>query len=314
MEHDGSAACFNAALSDLLDRFTEYRITSVGHRVVHGGSDYAAPVLLDARHIDALRQLTPLAPLHQPHNLAGIDAISRLLPNVPQVACFDTAFHHDQPPLAQRLGLPREMHDAGIRHYGFHGLSYEYIASQLPVHLGALADGRVIVAHLGSGASLCALHERRSVATTMGFSTLDGLLMATRCGTLDPGVLLYLMQTRGMDAAALSTLLYEQSGLLGVSGISGDIRTLLAADTPTAREAIALFCYRVCREVGSLAAALGGVDALVFTGGIGEHAHTIRKRICADLGWLGSDLRVLTLPTDEECVIAQHTERLCKHA
>lgn len=314
LEHDGRPEHFRDVLEALLNSFSDRRIIAVGHRVVHGGSDYTAPVLLDAHHIEALRQLTPLAPLHQPHNLAGIDAISRLLPDVPQVACFDTAFHHDQPPLAQRLGLPREMHDAGIRHYGFHGLSYEYIANQLPAHLGALAEGRVIVAHLGSGASLCALHERRSVATTMGFSTLDGLLMATRCGTLDPGVLLYLMQTRGMDAAALSTLLYEQSGLLGVSGLSGDIRTLLASDTPAAREAIALFCYRICREVGSLAAALGGVDALVFTGGIGEHAHAIRESICAELGWLGSDLRVLTLPTDEEYVIAQHTERLCKRA
>lgn len=282
--------------------------------MVHGGRDYAEPVLLNAHHIDALRQLTPLAPLHQPHNLAGIDAICHLLPDIPQVACFDTAFHHNQPQEAQQLGLPREMHDAGIRRYGFHGLSYEFIASQLPAHLGALADGRVIVAHLGSGASLCALRNRRSVATTMGFSTLDGLLMATRCGNLDPGVLLYLMETRGMTAPALSTLLYEQSGLLGVSGISGDMRTLMASNNTAAREAILLFCYRVCREVGALAAALGGLDALVFTGGIGEHAHAIRERICASLSWISPDLRTLILPTDEEWVIAQHTQHVYKGA
>lgn len=289
-------------------------VRAVGHRVVHGGSAYGAPIRLDAGHIEALRRLTPLAPLHQPHNLAGIDAITRLLPNVPQVACFDTAFHHTQPPLAQRLGLPRALHDEGIRNYGFHGLSYEYVATQLPAHLGERADGRIIVAHLGSGASLCAMRERRSIATTMGFSTLDGLLMATRCGNLDPGVMLYLLQARGMDAAAISDLLYQQSGLLGVSGISGDMRALLASPAPAAAEAVDLFCYRVQREIGSLAAALGGLDALVFTGGIGEHAHSVRERICAGLGWLNEKLVTLTVATDEECMIAQHTARLCEPA
>ena len=311
LEHDGSVDGFCRGLSGLLDSLGGLRIRAIGHRVVHGGKDYAAPILLDARHIDALRRLTPLAPLHQPHNLAGIDAISRLLPELPQVACFDTAFHHDQPALARHLGLTRELHEAGVQRYGFHGLSYEYIAAQLPQHLGAAADGRVIVAHLGSGASLCALRERRSVATTMGFSTLDGLLMATRCGTLDPGVPLYLMQARNMDANAIADLLYQRSGLLGVSGLSGDMRTLQASTAPAAQEAVDLFCYRVCREIGSLAAALGGVDALVFTGGIGEHAHEIRERICAELGWLGPALVKLTLATDEEQVIAQHTARLC---
>lgn len=286
-------------------------VCAVGHRVVHGGSAYGAPIRLDTGHIEALRRLTPLAPLHQPHNLAGIDAVTRLLPNVPQVACFDTAFHHDQPPLAQRLGLPRALHDAGIRNYGFHGLSYEYIATQLPAYLGERADGRIIVAHLGSGASLCALHKRRSIATTMGFSTLDGLLMATRCGNLDPGVVLYLLQSRDMNAAAIADLLYQQSGLLGVSGISGDMRTLLDSSAPAAAEAVDLFCYRVQREIGSLSAALGGLDALVFTGGIGEHAHSVRERICAGLDWLNEGLTTLTVATDEECMIAQHTARLC---
>lgn len=314
LEHDGSIDDFCRHLRALLDTIDDSgnrQIRAVGHRVVHGGADYGAPIRLDASHIEALRRLIPLAPLHQPHNLAGIDAVARLLPDVPQVACFDTAFHHDQPAVAQRLGLPHELHAAGVRRYGFHGLSYEYIAAQLPAHLGARADGRVIVAHLGSGASLCALHGRRSVATTMGFSTLDGLLMATRCGNLDPGVLLYLMQARGMDAGALADLLYHRSGLLGVSGLSGDMRTLLASDAPAARAAVELFCYRVQREVGSLAAALGGVDALVFTGGIGEHAHALRERIVAGLGWLNPALEVLTLPTDEEFAIAQHTVRLC---
>ncbi|HWT54883.1 MAG TPA: acetate kinase [Rhodocyclaceae bacterium] len=311
LEHDGSPDDFCRQLADLLARLGGPEIRAVGHRVVHGGANYGAPVVLDAHHIEALRELTALAPLHQPHNLAGIDAVTRLLPGVPQVACFDTAFHHDQPAMAQWLGLTRELHAAGMRRYGFHGISYEYIASQLPQHLGARADGRVIVAHLGSGASLCAMRNRRSVATTMGFSTLDGLLMASRCGSLDPGALLHLMQARGMDAATLADLLYHRAGLLGVSGISGDMRTLLASAAPAAQEAIALFCYRVVREIGSLAAALGGVDAVVFTGGIGEHAGPVRERISAGLAWLGDGLTILTLPTDEESMIAQNTARLC---
>jgi acetate kinase len=311
LEHDGSLDDFCRGLSELLATLGQPGIKAVGHRVVHGGKDYAAPIRLDGRHIEALRRLVPLAPLHQPHNLAGIDAITRLLPEVPQVACFDTAFHQDQPAVAQRLGLPRELHAAGVRRYGFHGISFEYIAGQLPGCLGDKADGRVIVAHLGSGASLCAMQARRSIATSMGFSTLDGLLMSTRCGSLDPGVVLYLMQERDMSAAAISDLLYQRSGLLGVSGISGDMRTLLASDAAEAREAVELFCYRVRREIGSLVAALGGLDALVFTGGIGEHAHEIRERICADLAWLGNDVSILTLPTDEESMIAQHTRRLC---
>lgn len=313
LKHDGSRSSFAAHLGDLLEQLSDLDIHAVGHRIVHGGLHYADPVLLDDTHIEALRRLIPLAPLHQPHNLAGIDAIRQLRPGLPQVACFDTAFHRSQPELAQRYGLPRALHDAGIRRYGFHGLSYAYIASQLPQHLGALAEGRVIVAHLGNGASLCALRERRSVATSMGFSTLDGLLMGTRCGSIDPGVLLYLLQDHNLNPEALGHLLYEESGLLGVSGLSSDMRTLQAADTPEAAEAIALFCHRVVREVGSLAAALGGLDALVFTGGIGEHAPGIRDRICTDLDWLlqGPHGRapVLTLPTDEEGLIAAETAK-----
>jgi acetate kinase len=276
-----------------------------------------------------LRGFIPLAPLHQPHNLAGIDALRAHLPGVPQVACFDTDFHRTQPSLAQLFALPRRITAQGVRRYGFHGLSYEYIADVLPHHLGEGADGKVIVAHLGNGASMCAMKERRSIATTMGFTALDGLMMGTRAGNLDPGVLLYLMDYQGMDAKTLEKLLYKESGLLGVSGISQDMRELLASDRPEAREAVDLFCYRIVREIGSLAAALGGLDALVFTGGIGEHAAPVRAQVCAALGWMGveldaaanaahgrriatadSSVDVLVLPTNEEWMIARHTAAL----
>ena len=295
----------------LRGRFAGSPVLGVGHRVVHGGPEFDRPVRIDDAVLERLARYQTLAPLHQPNNLAPIRLAMEIAPEVPQVACFDTAFHRGHAPHTDCYALPRAFYDEGIRRYGFHGLSYEYIAQRLPEVAPEIAGGRVIVAHLGSGASLCALRERRSVATTMGFSTLDGLLMATRCGTLDPGVPLYLMQARGMDAAAIADLLYQRSGLLGVSGLSGDMRTLRASTEPAAREAVDLFCYRVCREIGSLAAALGGVDALVFTGGIGEHAHEIRERICAELSWLGPNLRTLTLATDEEQVIARHTARLC---
>ena len=307
-----------------------YRIGGVGHRVVHGGERYARPIRLDPASIDLLRELVPLAPLHQPHNLAGIEAMAIALPGVPQVACFDTAYHRDQPELAQRFALPRRITEDGVRRYGFHGLSYEFIAETLPRHLhDGRADGRVIVAHLGNGASMCAMLGRRSVATTMGFTAVDGLMMGTRSGNLDPGVLLYLMDYRGMDARALEHLLYKESGLLGVSGISQDMRELLASDRPEAGEAVELFCYRAVREIGSLAAAIGGLDALVFTGGIGEHAAPVRRKICASLGWLGvtldddanqaharrvattdSRVDVLVLPTNEEWIIARHAATL----
>lgn len=307
----------------------DFRLIAAGHRVVHGGTRYDAPVLLTPVAIEDLAALIPLAPLHQPHNLAAVRAIAASRPALPQVACFDTAFHHSQPPLAQLYGLPRALSAKGIRRYGFHGLSYEYIAERLPEHLGASANGRVIVAHLGNGASLCAMRARRSIATTMGFSALEGLLMGTRGGNLDPGVLLYLLDHEGLSAAALTDLLYKRSGLLGVSGISSDMRSLLASHESSAREAVDLFCYRIAREIGSAVAALQGLDALVFTGGIGEHAAVIRQRICRDAGWLGvtldeaantsnavrisqpdSKIAVLVLPTNEEYMIARHSARL----
>lgn len=306
-----------------------WRIVAVGHRVVHGADRYAAPVALSPTDVDALAGFVPLAPLHQPYNVAGIRALAALLPEVPQVACFDTAFHMTQPERARRFALPRRLSDAGIKRYGFHGLSYEYVARVLPQHLGAKADGRIVVAHLGNGASMCALKERRSVATTMGFTALDGLMMGTRCGAIDPGVLLHLMEFRGMDAAALTKLLYKESGLLGVSGVSQDMRALLDSPAPEAAEAVELFCYRIARELGSLAAALGGLDALVFTAGIGEHAAPVRERVCRQSEWLGmrldaaanarhatrisapdSPVDVLVLPTNEEWMIAQHAAAL----
>lgn len=313
-----------------LDEHDEgWQVGAVGHRVVHGADRYAAPVTLSPADVDALACFVPLAPLHQPYNVAGIRALTALLPEVPQVACFDTAFHMTQPERARRFALPRHLSDAGIKRYGFHGLSYEYIARVLPQHLGAKADGRVVVAHLGNGASMCALRERKSIATTMGFTALDGLMMGTRCGAIDPGVLLHLMEFHGLDAAALTKLLYKESGLLGVSGVSQDMRALLDSPAPEAAEAVELFCYRIARELGSLAAALGGLDALVFTAGIGEHAAPVRERICRQAEWLGVQLDaeanarhatrisapdspadVLVLPTNEEWMIAQHAAAL----
>lgn len=283
-----------AALSHILEwliqRLPGQRLAAVGHRVVHGGSLFAEPVRLTASVLSRLEALVPLAPLHQPNGIAGIRALGARLPDVPQIACFDTAFHRTQPAMAQLFGLPRELSADGIRRYGFHGLSYQYIASQLPTHLGTDSDGRVIVAHLGNGASLCALHGRRSVASTMGFTALDGLLMGTRCGSLDPGVVLYLIEEKRMTTAQVAELLYERSGLLGVSGLSSDLRVLLASERPAAAQAIDLFVYRIVRELGSLVAALGGLDALVFTAGIGENSAQIRQRVCEQFGWLGLNL------------------------
>jgi acetate kinase len=302
------------------------RVTAVGHRVVHGGTHFSAPTRVDEEVLRALRTLSPLAPLHQPHNLAAIDAVTALLPNLPQVACFDTAFHRGQPELAQIFALPRQITAAGVRRYGFHGLSYEYIAKRLSETNPALAKGRVLVAHLGNGASLCALRDGRSVATTMGFTAVDGLVMGTRCGNIDPGVLLYLMDELHMDARAIEELIYKKSGLLGVSGISSDMRTLLASDDPAATQAIDLFIYRIVREIGSLAAAMEGLDGLVFTGGIGERSEVIRAAISRGCGWLGveidetnggegerridvpaSTVEAWVIPTDEEGMMAQHT-------
>jgi acetate kinase len=275
-----------------------------------------------------LAQFIPLAPLHQPHNLNGIKAIAAASPDVPQVACFDTAFHRTNPPVAQAFAIPRALTAEGVKRYGFHGLSYEYIARVLPEHT-ARAEGRVIVAHLGNGSSMCGMVSRCSIASTMGFTAIDGLMMGTRTGAIDPGVLLYLMDEKGMGSAELTRLLYKESGLLGVSGISQDMRTLLASDRTEAAEAIELYCYRIVREIGSLAAAIGGIDALVFTGGIGEHAAEIRRRVCAHLEWLGAELDgaansadairistatskldLLVLPTNEEWMIAHHAQTL----
>ncbi|HEX4524511.1 MAG TPA: acetate/propionate family kinase, partial [Casimicrobiaceae bacterium] len=267
-------------------------IAAVGHRVVHGGEEFGAPVRIDAEVLARLERLVPLAPLHQPHNLAPMRVVAERAPALPQVACFDTSFHRTQDPVARAFGLPPEITERGVRRYGFHGLSYEYIADAFPRFDPAAARGRVIAAHLGNGASMCAMKAGRSIATTMGFTALDGLMMGTRAGSLDPGVVLYLMDELKMDARAIERLLYRQSGLLGVSGVSSDMRTLLSREDPRSGFAIELFCYRVRRELGSLAAALGGVDAIVFTAGIGEHSSIIRRRICEELTWLGLDLDV----------------------
>jgi len=302
------------------------QLVAIGHRVVHGGMHYAKPVRMDAGVLQALRAFEPLAPLHQPHNLAPIELLLQRLPQLPQVACFDTAFHRSNPDVAQMFALPARLHAEGVRRYGFHGLSYEYIASVLPQVDPRLAQGRTIVLHLGNGASMCALAQGRSVASTMGFTAVDGLAMGTRCGALDPGVILYLMDQRGMDVRAIEKMLYSESGLLGVSGLSSDMRVLLASDDARARTAIDLYVYRIRRELGSLAAALGGVDALVFTAGIGEHSALVRQRICEDARWLGVELdapandgsgprisaagsrtAAWVVPTNEELMIARHT-------
>lgn len=308
-----------------------HQIVAAGHRVGHGGLKYTCPVRVTNEVLADLDQLVPLAPLHQPHNLAAIRVVAERAPQLPQVACFDTAFHRCQPLVAQQIALPRALAEEGIVRYGFHGLSYEYIASVLPEIDPRAARGRTVVAHLGNGASMCALNHDHSIATTMGFSALDGLPMGTRCGSLDPGVLLYLVDRHHLDVHQLEDLLYKKSGLLGVSGISSDMRTLLDSRDPHAAEAIDLFVYRIGRELGSLAAALGGLDAIVFTGGIGENAPAIRQRVCHDAAWLGlrldeaanqsagpcitrrdSQVVVWVIPTNEELMIARHTQQLLK--
>lgn len=317
----------------LEERIGGARLVAAGHRVVHGGRRFTGPVLIDDGVITELELLTPMAPLHQPHHIAAIRAVARHAPSLPQVACFDTSFHRRQPVVAQTFAIPRTLTESGVIRYGFHGLSFEYIASRLPDVDPRAATGRTIVAHLGNGASLCAMHAGVSVATTMGLTPLDGLVMGTRCGAIDPGALLYLMNSRGMDARSLEYLLYFDSGLKGVSGCSSDMRTLLAKEATDshAAEAIELFVYRIQREVGSLAAALGGLDAIVLTGGIGEHAAPIRERVLKGLSWLGvdyhdgghqADARLLTsassrvsawaIPTNEELIIARHAKRLLR--
>lgn len=305
------------------------KLIAAGHRIVHGGREFVEPVRLTPTIIEALDRLTPLAPLHQPCSLAPIRTLAALRPDLPQVGCFDTAFHRTIEPLVSRFALPRRYEADGIHRYGFHGLSYEYVAGRLKQISPDLAAKRTIVAHLGNGASLCAMRDGRSVDTTMGFSALDGLVMGTRCGAIDPGVLLYLLLERGVSGEALQDMLYEESGLLGVSGISGDMRTLEASDDRRAREAVELFAFRAAREVAALANTLGGLECLVFTGGIGEHSAPARKAICERLGWLGvaidetankshealisqadSKVEVRFVATDEEGVIARHTRKV----
>ena len=321
--HDGAIAHL---IEFLRERRGDSQLVAVGHRVVHGGLDYARAVRVAPEVLAALAKLSPLAPLHQPHNLKPIEIVSRLRPDLPQVACFDTAFHRAQPEVAQAFALPASITDRGVRRYGFHGLSYEYIAHVLPQVDAKAAAGRTVVAHLGNGSSMCAMVGAKSVASTMGFTAVDGLPMGTRCGNLDPGVVLYLMDELGMDARAIEDVIYRKSGLLGVSGISSDMRVLLASGDPRAKEAIALFVYRVGRELGSLAAALGHLDAIVFTAGIGENSAGLRDRICRDASWLGVELdraanerngpcismpasrvSAWVIPTNEELMIARHT-------
>jgi acetate kinase len=326
--HDGAIAHLVEFLGA---QRAEHRLVAVGHRVVHGGMEFSEPVKLDAGVVAKLERFVPLAPLHQPHNLAPIRLVAERLPQILQVACFDTAFHRAQPEIAQAFALPASITDRGVRRYGFHGLSYEYIASAFPRLDAAAAAGRVIVAHLGNGASLCAMKAGKSVASTMGFTAVDGLPMGTRCGSIDPGVMLYLLDELKMDARAIEKLIYQQSGLLGVSGVSSDMRSLLESREPRAKLAVDLFVYRIGREIGSLAAALGGLDALVFTAGIGERSAVIRERVCREAAWLGvqldeaangkggprispssSRVSAWVVPTNEELMIARHTQRLIR--
>jgi acetate kinase len=327
--HRDHAACFSFLAEWLSEQFSIGDLAGVGHRVVHGGTKFSAPTRLDADVLAVLEACIPLAPLHQPFNLAPIRVLLERRPDLPQVACFDTAFHRTQPVVAELFGLPKRYYDEGVRRYGFHGLSYEYIARHLPKIAPEMADRRVVVAHLGSGASMCAMRAGKSVANSLGFTALDGLPMGTRCGALDPGVVFYLARERGMSTGDIEFMLYHQSGLLGLSGVSNDMRLLLESDAPDAKLAIDYFVYRVGRELGSLTAALGGLDALVFTAGIGENSPEIRARVCRQAEWLGIELdaeanraggpritrpgsrvSAWTIPTNEELMIAGHTVRV----
>jgi acetate kinase len=332
---DGKKLGHDGALDHLVkllqSRFKSHRLAAVGHRVVHGGMEFSRPTRIDAGILEVLEHYVPLAPLHQPHNLAPIRLLLTRDPALPQVACFDTAFHRVQPPLAQAYALPRSITDRGVVRYGFHGLSYEYIASVLPQHDARAAAGNTVVLHLGNGASMCAMKACRSMASTMGFTAADGLPMGTRCGSLDPGVVLYLIDELQMTPRAIERLIYQESGLLGVSGISSDMRTLQDSSAPAAKAAIDLFIYRIGRELGSLSAALGGLDAIVFTAGIGEHSTSLRERVCRDASWLGVELdaganasargaarisapdsrvSAWVIPTNEELMIARHTQNV----
>jgi len=319
-----------AALLQILERETgRISVEAIGHRVVHGGVDYAAPLVLNDARLEDLARLNPLAPLHQPHTLAGIRASRAAFPEALQVACFDTAFHRHHPWVNDTFALPRSYYDEGIRRYGFHGLSYEYICSYLKDHHVEAFGGKLVVAHLGNGASMCAIENGKSIGSTMGFTALDGLPMGTRCGQLDPGVVLYLLTTKGMSADEITNLLYKDSGLKGLSGLSQDMRLLSESTDPAAAEAIDYFVFRIRRELGAMAAILRGLDTLVFTGGIGEHSALVRQRVCEDQDWLGmkidrqknasnasdiacdtSRVRIMAVPTNEEEMIRRHTLEL----
>ncbi|MGD9917618.1 MAG: acetate/propionate family kinase [Paenirhodobacter sp.] len=317
-----NGAALRTALEVFQADFPGLEVVAVGHRVVHGGVNHAAPLRLTEEIMKDLARLAPFAPLHQPHNLAGVRASVDTFPGVPNIACFDTAFHRGHPFVNDTYALPHRYYEKGIRRYGFHGLSYDYISGELARTEPELAAGRVVVAHLGSGASMCAIRGGRSIESTMGFSAVDGLPMGTRTGQIDPGILMYLMDEEGMDSHQISDLLYKESGLLGMSGVSNDMRTLEASEEPHAAEAVDYFTYRIRRELAGLAAAMGGIDGLVFCGGIGENSPHIRARVCEDLGWLGigvdpirnlahereigtGKVRVLVIPTNEEIVIAR---------
>lgn len=330
----GHHAALEYLLAWLDFHLPEGQVVAVGHRVVHGGSERSAPGIVDEELMQALETLIPLVPLHQPHNLEGIRVLSKERPNIPQIVCFDTAFHRHCAELTRHFGLPDELFQEGVKRYGFHGISYEYIADVMAAQTPELANKKVVILHLGNGCSMCAMENGKSVDTTMGFSALDGLLMGTRCGSLDPGVLLYLMREKNMDVTQLENLLYKESGLLGVSGVSNDMRELMASDKPQAKLAVDLFVYRIQRELGSLIATLGGIDALVFTAGIGENSAEIRRRVCHDAKWIGvqldaggyteggavvdissaeSKVSVLVIPTNEELMIAKHVLAITHH-
>lgn len=319
-------AAIDALARWLKSQYGGSRVLGVGHRVVHGGTRYDRPAIVDRNVLNDLYQLVPLAPLHQPYNLAAIEAVFERLPDVPQVACFDTSFHQSHSDVVKLVPLPLHIRKTGVQRYGFHGLSYEYVASMLPQVAPEIAYGKVVIAHLGSGASLCALNQGKSVDTTMSFTAVDGLCMGTRPGSVDPGVVLYLFQNLKLSPREVESLLYKQSGLLGISGVSNDMRVLLPSDTPKAKQAVDYFIYRVTKEIGALAAVLGGIDALVFTAGIGENSTEIRQRICEACGWLGvkldtaandagapcistpeSRVSAWIVPTNEELIIARHT-------
>lgn len=333
VEAGDPASAINYVLAALAEYLPSDGPRAVGHRVVHGGPNYANPMRVTPELLAELHDFTALAPLHQPHNLVGIAAAQAAFPDAVQVACFDTAFHRAHPWVADTFALPRMYYEKGVRRYGFHGLSYEYVTHHLQTTAPELAAGRVVVAHLGSGASMCAIRKGQSIGSTMGFSALDGLPMGTRCGQLDPGVVLYLMEQEGLTPHQISNLLYKESGLRGLSGLSNDMRLLEAAGTPEAQEAIEYFVFRARREIGAMTAILGGLDALVFCGGIGENSHRIRQSICREMDWIGlqiddransvnssvisseqSRIKVLVVPTDEEAMIARHTLSLLRDA